>query len=333
MFYLKYTKLFTTISFALSMIYSTNVTAEEIEVATNKDSKLVATETSNNQNLGTLSPNNKPAILDNKKIDYSPFTKEEFLKEVALCEQLFTKKDKLAYQTCNNIASTKAAGPKLQYIMAHIFFEGLGVAQNNDRGINWLYKAYNNGNIDAKKDLGIFSLNIFLNNNNLGTGRSGINMLQDAAKSGNIEASYYLADIKKRAEFKELGVYNPQVAYQEMKKIADNNSYLPAILSLAEMTLQGVGTKADAKTAYELLNKAANLGSTEAYKQLSLLEEANDKFENNYLSYFHQLKHTQCVNSSDNMIRLEKLEAKLSAEELKKAKAQAPLAKKICAKP
>lgn len=308
----------TALSLALALGLTSSLNAQELEVNTGAKT----------QTLTTSAPT--PEAKDNSESIYSPFTKEEFLKGAALCEELFKKKDKATYNTCFPLAKTKAATPKLQYILAHVYFDGIGIARDNDQGLNWLYIAYKSGNIEAKKDLSIFSLNIYLSNHNLGTGRTGLKSLEDVAKAGNLEAKYYLADLKKREEFKELGIYDPKVSFAEMSKLAESTSYLPAILSTANMLISGEGTKADILAGYKLLEKAASLGSSEAYKQLSLLEEANDKVENMYKAYVHQLALTTCQNSSDNMIRLNKLEAKLTNEEIKKARLEPEATPKVC---
>ena len=312
----------TALSLALALGLTSSLNAQELEVNTGAKNQ------PKTQTLATSAPT--PEAKDNSESIYSPFTKEEFLKGAALCEELFKKKDKATYNTCFPLVKTKAATPKLQYIIAHVYFDGIGIARDNDQGINWLYIAYKSGNIEAKKDLSIFSLNIYLFNHNLGTGRTGLKSLEDVAMAGNLEAKYYLADLKKREEFKELGVYDPKVSFAEMSKLAESTSYLPAILSTANMFISGEGTKADILAGYKLLEKAASMGSSEAYKQLSLLEEANDKVENKYKAYVHQLALTTCQNSSDNMIRLNKLEAKLTNEEIKKARLEPEANPKVC---
>ncbi len=201
--------------------------------------------------------------------------------------------------------------------MGKIYLEGIGVAKSFDRALIWINKASKKGYPEAKKDLGIVSINTYLDNKVIGSFNIGKKLLEEAAHAGNIEARYTLIEIKKNPLFKDAITVDETTAFNELKAfVAQNENYTIAINELAEMYITGKGTKKDVLAGYKLLQKSANLHSARAYKILSLLEEANPDVLSYQLSYVHQFFYTHCKNTSSNMIRLDKLERYLTPEEL-----------------
>ena len=190
--------------------------------------------------------------------------------------------------------------PKSMTLLGELYAEGLGVANDDKKALEWYRLAASRGDREAMFSLAMFRL----------TGRGGptdrtegAKLLADAAKRGHIVAAYDLAllylegqtlpqDFARAAELMKMAAEagNPQAQYalatlyreghgvqrdlQESARwlgLAARSGYLDAEVEYGIVLFNGTGIAKDERTAGEYLMKAARKNSAPAQSRLAMM--------------------------------------------------------------
>lgn len=153
--------------------------------------------------------------------------------------------------------------PQAQYKLGNLYFIGYEVKKDNNKAVHWMEKAANQNWVEAQFDLGwIYSSSAY---DHLDY-KKAVKWYGKAAKNGSPEAANNLAVLLLEPDY---GVVDYKRAFKLLLQ-AQKHSVV-ATVNLADLYLQGKGTKKDVAEAVQLLERAAEQDSERAYYELATM--------------------------------------------------------------